>query len=182
MSNPQTCANDIYSQMNYEKLRAENLKQTSDLYNRLLTDYSSVYSNYLRTQSEAIGNPTDPTLQNQNDMLNVKNRPVIIQLNQKLIDIETAILENNKTVQNDIDEQKKQLELEQKEKETIDAKVNKLDKLLKMMEDKAETSVYSVDDIKKQFDHATIWYYILIVFNIIIFIAFCIVFYLAITI
>lgn len=177
MSTSQTCSTDIYSQMNYEKLRNDNLKQTSDLYNRLLTDYSSVYSNYLRIQSEAIGNPSDPNLQNQNDMLNVKNKPTIIQLNQKLVDIETAILENNKLVRQDVEEQRKQLELDQKEKQTIDAKVTKIDKLIKIMEDKAGTGFYSVDDIRKQFDDATLWYYILMVVNFIIFITFCVLFY-----
>jgi hypothetical protein len=177
MSTPQTCSTDIYSQMNYEKLRTDNLKQTSDLYNRLLTDYSSVYSNYLRIQSEAIGNPSDPNLQNQNDMLNVKNKPTIIQLNQKLVDIETAILENNKLVSQDVEEQRKQLEIDQQEKQTIDSKVNKIDKLIKIMEDKAGTGFYSVDDIRKQFDDATLWYYILMVVNFIIFITFCVLFY-----
>ena len=78
MSNDPKCSNDIYSEMNYEKVRQDNLKKTSELYQRLLTEYSGKYSNYLQLQSESIGNPSDTLLKNNADMAAVKNKPEII--------------------------------------------------------------------------------------------------------
>ena len=43
-----------------------------------------------------------------------KNKPEIIQLNKKLVDIESALLENNTIIHQDIKEQRKQLELEKR--------------------------------------------------------------------
>ena len=119
MSTDQKCSNDIYSEMNYEKVRQDNLKKTSELYQKLLTEYSGKYSNYLQIQSDAIGNPSDTTLKNEADMAAVKNKPEIIQLNKKLVDIESALLDNNKIIHQDIQEQRKQLELDNEEKKTL---------------------------------------------------------------
>lgn len=178
MSTDQKCSNDIYSEMNYEKVRQDNLKKTSELYQKLLTEYSGKYSNYLQIQSAAIGNPSDTTLKNDADMAAVKNKPEIIQLNKKLVDIESALLDNNKIIHQDIQEQRKQLELDNEEKKIIYAKVDKLDKIIKTLEDYNGTGFYSVDDINKQFEVTTFWYYFLLVVNFIIFITFCIFFYL----
>jgi len=177
MSNDPKCSNDIYSEMNYEKVRQDNLKKTSELYQRLLTEYSGKYSNYLQLQSESIGNPSDTLLKNNADMAAVKNKPEIIQLNKKLVDIESALLENNTIIHQDIKEQRKQLELENEEKKIIEAKIDKLDKMIKKLEDYAGTGFYSVNDIQKQFEVTTFWYYFLLVVNFIIFIIFCIFFY-----
>ena len=110
-------------------------------------------------------------------MAAVKNKPEIIQLNKKLVDIESALLDNNKIIHQDIQEQRKQLELDNEEKKIIYTKVDKLDKIIKTLEDYNGTGFYSVDDINKQFEVTTFWYYFLLVINFIIFIAFCIFFY-----
>ena len=81
-----TCANDISTQMSYDKIRNANLEKTNTLYKNLLKQYSSTYSDYLRTQQDALSNPTNPELQNKKDMLDTQTRPQLIQLNQKLID------------------------------------------------------------------------------------------------
>ena len=70
-----------------------------------------------------------------------------------------------------------ELELENEEKKIIEAKIDKLDKMIKKLEDYAGTGFYSVNDIQKQFEVTTFWYYFLLVVNFIIFIIFCIFFY-----
>ncbi len=171
------CANDIYSDKNYQKLREENLKKITDLYNATLNNYSSVYNNYLEILQIAMNEPNNADLQNKKDMLMVRDRPLIIKLNQKLIEIETSVLDNNKLIRKDIDEQKKQLDLDQKEKKMFEVKINKLDKLVKSVNDTADTGNISVKDITDKFDSASLWYYILITINIILFIVFCVVYY-----
>jgi hypothetical protein len=171
------CANDIYSDKNYQKLREENLKKITDLYNATLNNYSSVYNNYLEILQNAMNEPNNADLQNKKDMLMVRDRPLIIKLNQKLIEIETSVLDNNKLIRKDIDEQKKQLDLDQKEKKMFEVKINKLDKLVKSVNDTADTGNISVKDITDKFDSASLWYYILITINIILFIVFCVVYY-----
>jgi hypothetical protein len=172
-----TCANDIYSDKNYEKLRESNLTKITELYNATLSNYSTVYSNYLETYQNSINDPKNADLQNKKDMVMVKDRPLIKKLNQKLIDIETAILYNNKVIRQDIDEQKKQLDIDQKEKKMIDVKINKLDKLVKSINDTSDTGYVSVKELNDKFDGATTWYYILITINSILFIVFFIMYY-----
>jgi hypothetical protein len=177
MSADPKCSNDIYTQMNYQKVREDNLKKTGQLYQRLLTEYSSVYSNYLKAQSDAIGNPSDPSLQNQSDAAKVKDTPIIIDLNKKLVDVESALLDNNKIIYQDIQEQSNQLEIDNKEKEIIEQKIKKLEQAMKSMEDYSATGLNSVEDIDKQFQIVTFWYYFMLVLNLIIFIVFCYFFY-----
>ncbi len=177
MSEDTKCSNDIYTQMNYQKVREDNLKKTSELYQRLITEYSSEYSNYLKVQSDAVGNPSDASLQNQSDAAKVKNAPIIIDLNKKLVDVETALLDNNKIIHQDIQEQSKQLEIDNKEKQMIEEKIKKLETVIKSMEDYSATGLNSVEDINKQFDVVTFWYYFMLVLNLIIFIVFCYFFY-----
>lgn len=177
MAEDKQCANDIYSQMNYEKVRQENLKKTEELYQKLLNDYSMNYSTYLNTQTSTASNPSDPTLQNSSDKSNLQNKPIIKDLNQKLIDIETALLDNNKQIRENIQEQSKQLELDQKEKSVIETKMTQLNKYLKSAQDNADTSLYSIEDLKSQYDRQTFWYYILLVINLILFIVFVVIFY-----
>jgi Rad3-related DNA helicase len=174
---PPTCANDIYSNKNYEKLRESNLIKITDLYNKTLNNYSSVYNNYLENLQNSINEPNNAELQNKKDMLMVRDRPIIKKLNQQLIDIESSILDNNKTIRQDIDEQKKQLDLDQKEKKMIEVKIDKLDKLVKATGDYADTGFISVKNLTEKYASATIWYYILISINIILFIVFCVIYY-----
>lgn len=172
-----TCANDIYSDKNYEKLRELNLKKITDLYNETLNNYSAVYNNYLEILQNASNEPSNAELQNKKDMLMVRDRPLIKKLNQKLIEIETSILDNNKTIRQDINEQKKQLEIDQKEKKMIEVKIDKLDKLVKSTDDTSDTGFISVKELTDKYEGATLWYYILITINIILFIAFCVIYY-----
>ena len=172
-----SCANDIYSDKNYEKLRESNLKKITDLYNETLNNYSSVYNNYLEILQNANNEPNNAELQNKKDMLMVRDRPLIKKLNQKLIDIETSVLDNNKTIRQDIDQQKKQLEVDQKEKKMIEVKIDKLDKLVKSVSDTSDTGFISVKELNDKYDGATVWYYILITINIILFIVFCVIYY-----
>jgi membrane-associated HD superfamily phosphohydrolase len=172
-----TCSNDIYSDKNYEKLRESNLKKILDLYNETLNNYSSVYNNYLEILQNAMNEPNNAELQNKKDMLMVRDRPIIKKLNQKLIDIESSILDNNKIIRQDIDEQKKQLDLDQKEKKMIEVKIDKLDKLVKSTGDYADTGSISVKNLTDKYDSASLWYYILITINIILFIVFCVIYY-----
>jgi Rad3-related DNA helicase len=172
-----SCANDIYSDKNYEKLRESNLKKITDLYNETLNNYSSVYNNYLEILQNANNEPNNAELQNKKDMLMVRDRPLIKKLNQKLIDIETSVLDNNKTIRQDIDQQKKQLDVDQKEKKMIEVKIDKLDKLVKSVSDTSDTGFISVTELNDKYYGATLWYYILITINIILFIAFCVIYY-----
>lgn len=172
-----TCSNDIYSNKNYEKLRESNLKKIIDLYNESLNNYSSVYNNYLENLQNAMNDPTNAELQNKKDMLMVRDRPIIKKLNQKLIDIETSVLDNNTIIRQDIDQQKKQLNIDQKEKIMIESKINKLDKLVKSTSDYSDTGSISVKNLTDKYDGATLWYYILITINIILFIVFCVIYY-----
>ena len=177
MAEDKQCANDIYSQMNYEKVRQENLQKTEELYQKLLNDYSMNYSTYLSAQTSTASNPSDPTLQNSSDKSNLQGKPIIKDLNQKLIDIETALLDNNKQIRQSIVEQSKQLELDQKEKSMIEIKMTKLDKYLKSAQDNADTGLYGIKDLKTQYDTQTFWYHILLLINFVLFIIFVVIFY-----
>ena len=177
MSNPSTCSNDIYSNLNYEKLRQENLNKTQDLYQSVLNQYSNLYTQYLQTQRDAIGNPSDPALQNRRDQANTQDRPKLKVLNQKLIDIETELLNNNKLVRVDIDEQRKDMELNNKEREYISNKIREIETTLKDMEEKSDSSNLSVQEIEMRFSNSTIWYYIIIFLNLVFFGLFIFLFY-----
>ena len=177
MSAPNTCSNDIYSNLNYEKLRQENLNKTQDLYQSVLNQYSNSYTQYLKTQSDAIGNPNDATAQNKKDQANTQDRPKLKVLNQKLIDIESELLNNNKLVRSDIDEQRKDMELNNKERDYIANKIREIENTLKDMQEKSDSSNLSVEEIKMRFDSSTIWYYIIIFLNLVFFGLFIFLFY-----
>ena len=177
MSKDKKCVNDIYSTMNYEKLRNENLQKTEQLYKKISNDYSMNYSTYLSTQASANSNPSDPTSQNNNDKLNLQNKPIIKELNQKLIDIETTLLDNNKLIRDSINEQYQELQQNQQEKVIFEKKMTDLEKYLKSANDNAETGTYSIQDLKTKYDHSTFWYYFLLVINLILFIVFIVLFY-----
>ena len=38
------CSADIYSDLNYEKQREDNLKRTQELYQKIFSEYSQLYS------------------------------------------------------------------------------------------------------------------------------------------
>ena len=164
------CAGDIYANFNYDVVRNENLNKTEQLYNDLLNQYTNSYTTYLSSQSDAMNNPNNPELQNKKDMMNVQTKPVIKNLNQQLINVETALLDNNKTIRQGIEEQKKQMDIDSKEKDVIDQKIAKLEQLISSVSDTNDTGKYGVQDLQLQFDTATSWYYIMIFINFVIFI------------
>jgi predicted RND superfamily exporter protein len=171
------CAGDIYANFNYDVVRNENLNKTEQLYNNLLNQYTNSYSSYLSSQTDAMNNPNNREMQNKKDMMNVQTKPVIKNLNQQLINVETALLDNNKTIRQNIEEQKKQMEIDSVEKDTIDQKIAKLEQLINMVSDTNDTGKYGVKDLELQFNSATSWYYVMIFINLVLFIMFCVLFY-----
>ncbi len=59
----------------------------------------------------------------------------------------------------------------------IEVKIDKLDKLVKSTNDTSDTGFISVKELTDKYEGATIWYYILISINIILFIVFCVIYY-----
>jgi hypothetical protein len=139
-----TCGKDVYSNLNFKAQREDNMKKIEKVYNDLLGQYSSYYSEYLKAQRDAIGNPGDATAQNQMDRLTAQKRPMIKQLNQQIIDIENEILKNNKEIRKSIEEQNGAIELDLKEKATIEAKIRAIEKNLQQAEDGAYTGTQAI--------------------------------------
>jgi hypothetical protein len=170
------CSNEIYSDLNYEKQREDNLKRTQELYQGIFTEYSQVYSDYIVSQQEAISNPMNADAQNKSDAARVQKKPKIIGLNRKLVDIETELLNNNKTIRESIEKQHSELEKDNKEIKNIDKKINKLEAQLKIMEDKSYTGKYTITDIQHQYHKLTFWYYLFLILSILFFVIFIITF------
>jgi hypothetical protein len=164
-----TCGTDVYSNLNFQSQREDNLKKIEKVYNDLLGQYSTYYSDYLKAQRDAIGNPGDATAQNQRDMLITQKRPLIKKLNQQIIDIENEILKNNKEIRKNIEEQKAAIELDLKEKATIEAKIRAIEKNLQDAEDGAYAGSQAVADTEKKTKGKSVWYYVFIAANIILF-------------
>jgi hypothetical protein len=116
MTTNKCSSNEVYSDLNYDKLREENLKRTEELYKTIFSEYSSLYSDYLITHRDAISNPNNPEAKNKSDAAKVQKKPVIIDLNKKLVDIETEILTNNDLIRKSISEQQTLLEKDNKER------------------------------------------------------------------
>ncbi len=171
-----SCKNEVYSDLNYDKLRNENLKRTEELYKTIFSEYSGLYSDYLITQKDAISNPSNPETKNKSDADKVQKKPVIIDLNKKLIDIESELLNNNQIIRKSIIDQQKLLKEDNKQRDSINKKINELNKNLKIMEDKSDTGKYTIKDVQSSYHRITKWYYFFIVLVLIIFIAFCILF------
>ncbi len=167
MSN--TCGKDVYSNLNFQAQREDNMKRIEKVYNDLLGQYSTYYSEYLKAQRDAIGNPGDAALQNQKDKLTAQKRPLIKKLNQQIIDIENEILKNNKEIRRSIEEQKAAIELDLKEKATIEAKIRAIEKNLQEAEDGAYTGSQAIIDAEKKTKQKSVWYYVFIAANIILF-------------
>jgi hypothetical protein len=164
-----TCEKDVYSNLNFQAQREDNMKKIEKVYNDLLGQYSSYYSEYLKAQRDAIGNPGDATAQNQMDRLTAQKRPMIKKLNQQIIDIENEILKNNKEIRKSIEEQKGAIELDLKEKATIEAKIRAIEKNLQQAEDGAYTGTQAIIDSEKKTKQKTVWFYVFIVANAILF-------------
>jgi hypothetical protein len=176
-SQNEKCESDIYATQNYEVIRNENLKKTQQLYDNLLKQYTGSYATYLTAKTEAANNPNNPEIQNNKDRVDSQIKPEIKNFNQKLIDIESVVLDNNKTIRQNIDEQKKQLDIDSKEKDMVDEKIKKLEQLISSINDTNDTGKYGVKDLELQFNNSTWWYYVFMVLNFIIFILFGVLFY-----
>ena len=176
-SQNEKCESDIYATQNYEVIRNENLKKTQQLYDNLLKQYTGSYATYLTAKTEAANNPNNPEIQNNKDRVDSQIKPEIKNFNQKLIDIESVVLDNNKTIRQNIDEQKKQLDIDSKEKDMVDEKIKKLEQLISSINDTNDTGKYGVKDLELQFNNSTWWYYVIMVLNFIIFILFGVLFY-----
>jgi hypothetical protein len=164
------CSNDIYADVNYEKQREENLKRTSALYDGIFSEYSTLYSDYIASQRDLINSPNNPDIQNRSDAARVQKKPSIIKLNKKLVDIETELLNNNKLTYSSIAEQKKELDVQVKKIQAIDDKIDKLEKNIRIMEDKSDTGKYAIKDIQSKYKKLKFWYYLLITLSILLFI------------
>uniref|UniRef100_A0A6C0E789 Uncharacterized protein n=1 Tax=viral metagenome TaxID=1070528 RepID=A0A6C0E789_9ZZZZ len=163
------CKNDIYSELNYEQQRKKNLNQIEELYQKILDQYSTAYQSYLSMNQEAISNPSSPDVQNEADRNQIALRPKIKELNKQLIDIETELLNNNKNVRMDIEEQKRQLKKETSQKNIIGKKLDKLEKMISDVETRSETGTQSVKELKEQVKNTEYWYYILLTTSAILF-------------
>jgi hypothetical protein len=177
MTTNKCSSNEVYSDLNYDKLREENLKRTEELYKTIFSEYSSLYSDYLITHRDAISNPNNPEAKNKSDAAKVQKKPVIIDLNKKLVDIETEILTNNDLIRKSISEQQTLLEKDNKERNMIDKKINTLSTNVKIAEDKTDTGKYSITDIQSRYSSLTKWYYFFMALVLIFFIIFCILFF-----
>ncbi len=164
-----TCGKDVYSNLNFQAQREDNMKKIEKVYNDLLGQYSTYYSEYLKAQRDAIGNPGDANAQNQKDKLTAQKRPLIKKLNQQIIDIENEILKNNKEIRKSIEEQKSAIELDLKEKATIEAKIRAIEKNLQQAEDGAYAGSQAVADTEKKTKAKSVWYYVFIAANVILF-------------
>lgn len=168
--------NEIYSDLNYDKAREDNLKRTQQLYDTIFSEYSGAYSDYLISQNESISNPSNAEARNRSDAARIQKKPVVIDLNQKLVDIETELLNNNQTLRKSIIDQQKLLKDDNKQRDDITKKLNELTKNIKIMEDKSDTGKYSIKDIQTSYHRITKWYYFFIGLVLIFFIIFCILF------
>ena len=171
------CENDILATQNYEVVRNENLKKTEQLYTNLLKQYTGSYTDYLTAKTNAANNPNNPELQNNNDKADAQTKPEVKKFNQKLIDVESIVLDNNKTMRQGIEEQKNQIDIDSKEKDIIDEKISKLEQLVNSLSDTNDTGKYGIKDLETQFNDATWWYYVLILLNFVLFIVFGVLFY-----
>lgn len=160
--NQKDCKSEIYSELNYEQQRKNNLDKIEELYQKILDQYSSVYQTYLSMNQDAMTNPSNPDAQNEADRNLVSLKPKIKELNKQLIDIETEVLNNNKNVRLDIEEQKRQLKKEMSQKSIIDKKMDKLDKMISDAETRSDTGTESVKELKEQVHTLDYWYYILL--------------------
>ena len=168
-SEEQQCSSDIYSDVNYEKQREENLKRTSKLYDGIFSKYSTLYADYAASQRDLINNPNNPEFKNRSDAARVQKKPEIIKLNKKLVDIETELLNNNKLTYSSISEQTSVIKKQVKEIEDIDKTIDKLEKDIRIMQDKSDTGKYAITDIQSKYKKLTFWYYLLITFAILLF-------------
>jgi chromosome segregation ATPase len=171
------CKNDIYSELNYEQQRKKNLDQIEELYQKILDQYSSAYQTYLLTNQNATADPSSPDAQNNADRNQVALRPKIKELNKQLIDIETEVLNNNKNVRLDIEEQKRQLKKESSQKNMIGQKLDKIEQMINDAETRGDTGTESVKELKEQVNSADYWYYILLAISGILFCFFVIAFW-----
>ena len=171
------CENDILATQNYEVVRNENLKKKEKLYTNLLKQYTGSYTDYLTAKTNAANNPNNPELQNNNDKADAQTKPEVKKFNQKLIDVESIVLDNNKTMRQGIEEQKNQIDIDSKEKDIIDEKISKLEQLVNSLSDTNDTGKYGIKDLETQFNDATWWYYVLILLNFVLFIVFGVLFY-----
>jgi len=156
------CKQNIYSELNYEEQRKKNLNQIENLYQKFLDQYSSVYQTYLTSNQTALADPSSPEAQNETDRNQIELKPKIKNLNEELIQIETEVLNNNKNVRQDIEEQKRQLKKEGSQKKMIGHKLDKLDKMIDNAETRSGTGSESVEELKQQNLTLTYWYYILL--------------------
>jgi hypothetical protein len=166
------CSADIYSDLNYEKQRNENLKRTEELYQKIFSEYSQLYSDYLITQKEAISNPSNAEAKNKSDANRVQKKPVIIELNKKLVNIETELLNNNKSIRQSILDQQKDLNKNNKAITHMEKKIHHLEEKIKISEDKSDTGKYGIKDIQDKSNKLTKWYYLFISLAIIFFMIF----------
>ena len=176
MSNKNCSSNEIYSDLNYDKLREQNLKRTEELYNVIFSEYSGLYNEYINIQKEASDNPSNSDIKNRSDASIVQKKPIIIDLNKKLVNIETELLNNNYVLRKSIIEQEKDLQKEVKYLNEMNKKINRLNKNVKMIEDKSDTGKYTIKDIQTSYNKITKWYYFFMALVLIFFIIFCIVF------
>lgn len=176
MSSNQKCSNDIYSELNFEKQRDQNLKRTQELYQGIFSEYSQLYADYIGTQQAVLANPNNMEARNKSDASRTQKKPNIIKLNKKLVDIETELLNNNNKTRDSIHKQQEELKKDNDDIIKINKKIDHLEKTIRKAEDNTETGKHSVSDIQEQYHRLTFWYYVFIVLSILFFIIFVILF------
>ena len=123
-----SCSNEVYSDLSYDKVREDNLKRTQQLYDTIFSEYSGAYSDYLISQREAIANPSNADARNRSDAARVQKKPMVIDLNQQLVDIETELLNNNQMLRVGIMDQQKLLRDDNKQRDDINKKIKEIRK------------------------------------------------------
>jgi hypothetical protein len=171
-----SCSNEVYSNLSYDKVREDNLKRTQQLYDTIFSEYSGAYSDYLMSQREVISNPANADAKNRSDAARVQKKPMVIDLNKQLVDIETELLNNNQILRKGIIDQQKLLNNDTKQRDDITKKLKEITKNIKIMEDRSDTGKYTIKDIQSSYHRITKWYYFFIALVVIFFIIFCILF------
>ncbi len=171
-----SCSNEVYSDLSYDKVREDNLKRTQQLYDTIFSEYSGAYSDYLMSQREVISNPANADAKNRSDAARVQKKPMVIDLNKQLVDIETELLNNNQILRKGIMDQQKLLKDDNKQRDDITKKLKEITKNIKIMEDRSDTGKYTIKDIQSSYHRITKWYYFFIALVVIFFIIFCILF------
>lgn len=180
MESSKTCpGKKIYSELNYETLRQNRMKDIDEFYQQVLRKYESTKRQHNQSYQTLSNNASDKEAEldkktSRNSSADQKLegneviKPQVIRLNNKLIDIARKIMDDNDKTSEGLIQQYQDLEVQEAELSKLMSNVDKLESEYDTQQNLARARDSQMDNSYNSGQSAYYWYMGLIIINFVL--------------